>query len=498
VSAASVSRRKRLSDCVGEDLGVAPMTDAQDVWITGVSTDSRKVRAGDLFIATRGAAHDGHDFIDVAIAKGAVAILSEHDAIRTSVPSVTAPDTRRIAGRVAARFYDHPSRTLGCIGVTGTNGKTSVSHFTAALLTASGLPSGYGGTLGWGFAGKNCSADLTTEDAVTLQRKLADLLAAGAEWVAMEASSHALDQERVTDVAFDIAVFTNLTRDHLDYHGTMDRYAAAKRRLFDWPTLQGGVVNWDDPQGRMIYRDRRAGVNLLRFGSTSDADLAWSDLAFDAGGINGTLTTPWGSRSFRLPLFGEFNVANFAAAAAAACLAGAALDDVIAGGAQLAAPAGRMQFVRATARPLVVIDFAHTPDALVKALAAVRRHSSGQIVCVFGCGGDRDRGKRPLMARAVEAGADRAWVTSDNPRSEAPADIAAQIVAGFQGRIAFDVELDRATAIERAIMSAGATDIVLVAGKGHEAYQEVAGHRIAYSDSEVAQRVLGIRPGAAS
>jgi UDP-N-acetylmuramoyl-L-alanyl-D-glutamate--2,6-diaminopimelate ligase len=494
VSVPTPSRRKRLSECVGDDLGAARIDDAHDVWITGVSTDSRRVRAGDLFIAARGAAYDGNDFIEAAVAKGAAAVLTERASLQSSVPVVTATDTRSIVGRVAARFYDHPSRTIGCIGVTGTNGKTSVSHFTAALLTASGRPSGYGGTLGWGFAGENCASDLTTEDAATLQCRLAGLVSAGAEWVAMETSSHALDQDRVADIAFDIAVFTNLTRDHLDYHGTMERYAAAKRRLFEWPTLQGGVVNWDDPQGRIIYRERSSTVNLLRFGSTADADLSWSDLSFDDRGIGGTLSTPWGARPFRLPLYGEFNVANFAAAAGAACLAGAAMDDVAWAAANLTAPPGRMQMFRASGTPLVVVDFAHTPDALSKALAALRRHSAGRIVCVFGCGGDRDRGKRPLMARAVEAGADYAWVTSDNPRSESPADIAAQIVAGFQGRLPFEVEPDRAAAIERAVASAAPSDIVLVAGKGHEPYQEVAGRRIAYRDSDVVCRILGIQP----
>ncbi len=489
--------RKRLGDCVGGDLGVS-LSAAQDVWISGVSTDSRTLRAGELFIAISGAAYDGHDFIEAAIAKGAAAILSERipervserDMATPAVATVQAADTRRIAGRIAARFYDHPSRVLGCIGVTGTNGKTSVSHFAATLLSASGRPSGYGGTLGWGFAGKTCPSDLTTEDSATLQRRLAGFVSAGAQWAALEVSSHALDQDRVADIAFDIAVFTNLTRDHLDYHATMEHYAAAKRRLFEWPTLQAGVVNWDDPQGRILYREKKSGVNLLRFGSTPDADLSWSDLAFDDAGIAGALATPWGERRFRLPLLGEFNVANFAAAAGAACLAGAAIDDVVGATALLAPPTGRMQLFRGDDTPWVVVDFAHTPDALAKALAALRRHSTGRIFCVFGCGGDRDRGKRALMARAVEVGADHAWVTSDNPRSEAAADIAAEIAAGFRAA-AFDVELNRATAIERAIASATAGDIVLVAGKGHESYQEIDGKRLPFRDSDVVRRVLG-------
>jgi len=488
--AARAARRKPLSDCVGHDLGAAPIDAARDVWITGIATDSRKVAPGDLFIAERGATHDGHDYIDAAIARGAAAILVDRDVVNSSAVVVKVDDTRRSAGRVAARFYGHPSRELGCIGVTGTNGKTSVAHFTAALLTATGKPAGYGGTLGWGFAGRTDSAELTTEDAVTVQRRLADLLAEGADWVAMEASSHALDQGRVDDVAYDIAVFTNLTRDHLDYHQSMERYAAAKRRLFEWPTLQSGVVNWDDPQGRIIYRERRSNLEVLRFGATSDADLHWSNLSFDAGGIAGVLTTPWGRRPFRLALFGEFNVANFVAAAAAACLAGAAFDDVLDAAPELTAPLGRMQFIHVPQRPVVVVDFAHTPDALAKVLDGLRRHTPGRLICVFGCGGDRDRGKRPLMAQSVEASSDQAWVTSDNPRSESPSAIADEIVAGFEGRIEFEIELDRARAIERAIDGARSIDVVLIAGKGHETYQEVAGRRAPFNDVEVARDVL--------
>jgi UDP-N-acetylmuramoyl-L-alanyl-D-glutamate--2,6-diaminopimelate ligase len=486
-------RRKRLSECLDDAVNGVVAAGVGDPWINGVATDSRKVRAGDLFVATRGAAHDGHEFVAAAIAAGAVALLVERPVEAAAVPTIRVSDTRRAAGRIAARFFDYPSRQLGCIGVTGTNGKTSVSHFIAALLDATGRPAGYGGTLGWGFRDRQCGSDLTTEDAVTTQRRLADLVSAGAEWVAMEVSSHALDQDRVADVDYDIAVFTNLTRDHLDYHGTMERYAEAKRRLFAWTTLQGGVVNWDDPQGRIIYGERRARYNLLRFGANAGADLSWSGLRFDDAGISGLLTTPWGRRAFRVPLFGEFAVANFAAAAAAACLAGATLDEVIAAGARLTAPPGRMQFMRGASagKALVVIDYAHTPDALAKALAGLRRHCRGRLICVFGCGGDRDRGKRPLMAQAVEGQADRAWITTDNPRSEAPELISAEIVAGFRGRIPVEVELDRAIAIERAVATAGPDDVVLVAGKGHESYQEIAGRRLPFRDADVVQRVLG-------
>ncbi len=485
---AAMLRRKRLSDCLSDAAKVPGGADS--VWITGVATDSRKVRPGDLFVATHGGAHDGHAFLGDAVANGAVAALVQRP-VASTLPTFEVADTRLAAGRVAAAFYDHPSRTLGCIGVTGTNGKTSVAQFTAALLSGAGQPAGYGGTLGWGFAEHQCDAQLTTEDSVVVQRRLADLVVLGATWVAMEVSSHALDQRRVDEVAYDIAVFTNLTRDHLDYHRTMESYAQAKRRLFAFPTLTSGVLNWDDPQGRILFNEQHSRINLLRFGTSPGADVAWSGLVFDEVGISGVLTTPWGRRDFRLPLYGEFSVANFAAATGAACLAGASLDAVVDAAAHLMPPPGRTQFVRSPAKATVVIDFAHTPDALTKVLEGLRRHCAGELICVFGCGGDRDRGKRPLMAQAVEKAADRAWITTDNPRSEAPALIAAEIAAGFTDRIAVVVELDRAAAIERAIASASVGDVVLVAGKGHEDYQEIGNRRLPFRDVDVVTRILG-------
>jgi len=480
----------RLGECI-DGVPDVRIDGGAGVSIGGIAIDSRRVRPGDLFVALRGERHDGHDFIADAIAAGATAVLVEAPVTPAGVTLLRSSDARRAAARIAARFFGDPSRALGCIGVTGTNGKTSVAQFTAALLSGAGLPAGYGGTLGWAYGAHRCNAQLTTEDAVTLQQRLAGLVAAGARWVAMEVSSHALAQGRVDEIEFDIAVFTNLTRDHLDYHRTLQAYAQAKRRLFEFATLRGGVVNWDDPQGREIYSQRRAGLQLLRYGAQAGADVTWSELQFDGDSIAGALRSPWGSRSFRIPLIGEFSVANFAAAVTAACLAGAPFDAVVDAGAGLTAPPGRMQFVRRAGRPLVVVDYAHTPDALTKVLDSLRRHCRGELICVFGCGGDRDRGKRPLMAQAVEAAADRAWVTSDNPRSEAPAAIAADTVAGFSRRIPFTVELDRAAAIAAAIGAAGDHDVVLVAGKGHEDYQEIAGERRPFSDLDVVQQVLG-------
>jgi UDP-N-acetylmuramoyl-L-alanyl-D-glutamate--2,6-diaminopimelate ligase len=465
-----------------------------DPRITGITMDSRSVQPGDLFVAVRGAQFDGHCFVDAAVAAGAAAVVAEADVGPIAVPVVRTADARSAAGRIAARFFGDPSSGMHCLGVTGTNGKTSVAFFVAALLNRLGFSAGYGGTLGWGLGDHLCPGALTTEDPITVQRRLAQLRDRGATWAALEVSSHALDQGRVDDVAFDFAVFTNLTRDHLDYHGTMDDYAAAKSKLFEYARLRGAVINVDDPFGASLADGVKGRYPILRYGHRRSADLRWTGLRYKKTGIKGTIHLAGGSPgafAFDLPLFGDFAVANFAAAAGVLQLAGvASLDRVIAAAEELPAPPGRMQFVRRSHQPTVAIDYAHTPDALAKALAAARRHTRGRVICVFGCGGDRDRGKRALMAEAVEAGADEAWITNDNPRSEDPQRIAADVGAGFRGGIPTHVQTDRATAIAEAIGSARASDIVLVAGKGHETYQEIDGVRRPFSDVDAVEAAL--------
>lgn len=461
-----------------------------DILISGIALDSRKVQRGELFVACAGAAADGHDFVDKAIARGAVAILSERPVRTRGVPVVVTPDARRRAGRIAARLAGDPSVELGCIGITGTNGKTSVAYFIAQLLSAVGEPAGYAGTLGWGFRDRLCGGGLTTEDAVTVQRRLARLASEGARWVALEASSHALDQDRIEAVNFDIAVFTNLTHDHLDYHGDMASYAAAKRKLFEFESLSRGVVNLDDPLGVELYRSKSVALELLGVGHAPEADIRFGELLFDMEGTRGNLETPWGRHEVQVPVYGDFAFHNFATALAVSCLAGADIDRLLAAATTLRSPPGRMEFIRVSERPVVVVDFAHTPDALQQALAAVRAHGEGRLVCVFGCGGDRDPGKRILMAEAVEGCADVAVVTNDNPRSERPEDIAEAICRGFSGAIPVEVELDRERAIAAAVDLAGPMGVVLVAGKGHESYQEIAGERRPYSDIDAVRRVL--------
>jgi UDP-N-acetylmuramoyl-L-alanyl-D-glutamate--2,6-diaminopimelate ligase len=484
VADGSLNPRRRLSACVG-----APL-DAADPWITGIAIDSRRVKRGDLFVACRGERTDGHRFVRDAVAAGAAAVVVDSPIDTVDVPVVRVADAQREASFIASRFFDEPSRALRCVGITGTNGKTSVSVHTAELLSKQGWRAAFGGTLGWGFAGRLCGSRLTTEDAVTLQRRLVELVRAGATAVAMEVSSHALAQHRADGVALEVGVFTNLTRDHLDYHGSMERYAEAKRRLFDFPSLVAAVINVDDPVGNRFARELRDRLRVVTYGATAEADIRWRNLVFDMDGVRGELTTPWSDGPFVLPLYGEFAVANVAAAIGAVGVLGADVVAAVEAARELASAPGRMQRVRKTGKPLVVIDYAHTPDALAKALDAARRHIGGRVICVFGCGGDRDRGKRPLMAQAVENAADLAWITNDNPRSEVPLNIANDVLGGFTGKIPVNVELDRQRAIELAVAAATPSDLVLVAGKGHETYQEIGGQRLPHSDLAAVEAVL--------
>ena len=448
-----------------------------DARIAGIADDSRRVAPGDLFLAYAGATDDGHDHAAAAVARGAAAICSER-ALRVGVPNVVMPDLRLRRGELAARFFDDPSAELSCIGITGTNGKTSIAHFCATLLPDAACI----GTLGWGTPPRLEPTALTTESAVVLQSRLHRLRQRGCKRVAIEASSHALDQGRVADVRFNVATFSNLSSDHLDYHGTMTRYKAAKRKLFEMPGLRAAALNLDDPWGRRLRAELT--LDTLGYGSTAAADVSWSNVVWLPDGVAGEWRTPWGRAAFRLPLFGAFSIANAAAALASACLAGEPFDAVAARMGALRSPPGRMQRLAPAggAGPTAIIDYAHTPAALCAALTAAKRHLAGSLACVFGCGGERDRGKRALMARAAERGADAVFLTSDNPRGEAPEAIMDDALQGFDAPEAAWLEADRAAAIRLAIARAGPSDAVLIAGKGHEAFQEVAGKRLRYSD----------------
>lgn len=458
---------------------------APPVPVGGLTSDSRRVRPGDIFIACRGAASDGHDFAADAARAGAAAVVSER-AVDVGVANVVVADAGKRLGEFGRRLYGAPSAELAVIGVTGTNGKTTVAHHVARLARRGA----YMGTLGWGVPPRLCRSELTTADAISLQARLRALKDGGADAVALEASSHALHQGRVDEVDFAAGVFTNLTRDHLDYHGTMRAYANAKRRLFERP-LRFAVVNVDDRLGEAIAGGMRAGVELVPVGR--QAAVRWSAVEYSPDGIRGVWRTPWGTADFNLPgHFGEFSVRNAACALAAVCALGTPLARVVADMARLPPVRGRMQ--RLSTTPLVLVDYAHSPDALRSALAAVRAHlpMGGRLLVVFGCGGDRDRGKRPQMASRAERGADLVVVTSDNPRHEDPQRILDDVMRGFRKPGEVLRITDRRAAIAAALQRAGANDAVLIAGKGHETHQEVGGRKLPFDDAAVV-RQLGVQ-----
>jgi UDP-N-acetylmuramoyl-L-alanyl-D-glutamate--2,6-diaminopimelate ligase len=461
-----------------------------DVPVRRLAEDSRRIGPGDVFVAVRGASADGHDHAAAAVARGAVAVLAERPLPGLGVPVVVVPELRARRGALAARLHGHPGERLYCVGITGTNGKTSIAHHLADLASRLGFAAGYVGTVGWGRVGALTASRLTTEDPITLQDRLAALVDDGCRWAVLEVSSHALAQQRVRDVPFRAAVFSNLSRDHLDYHGSLEAYAEAKGRLFQWPGLELAVLNADDPVGRRFAGSVSAGARCLQYGRDA-GDVRWTALDFASGSARGRWLTPWGEAPLCLPVQAEFAVANVAAALAVLCHAGVPLADVAAAAGRLAPVPGRLERFAAPGGPDVVVDFAHTPDALEKVLEALRPATRGRLVCVFGCGGDRDRGKRPLMAAAAERHADELWLTSDNPRSEDPARILADMRAGLHGGVPVHECVDRRQAVIWAVAAAGPGDTVLVAGKGHEDHQEVAGERRAFSDRALAAELTG-------
>jgi len=472
--------------------------------VTGLSADSRNLASGEAFLAYRGARGDGRDFIPEALGKGAAAVFWEREGFEWNpgwrVPNVPIDDLRGLAGHLAHEVYGRPSEKLWTIGVTGTNGKTSCSHWIAQACQVCGARTAVVGTLGTGFPGALEAGANTTPDAVVLHRSLARLLAAGAQGVAMEVTSIGLEQGRVNGVAFGAALFTNLSRDHLDYHGDMDRYARAKQRLFETPNLAHAVLNLDDVQGvrlaRMLAGGRvsRAGYSCIA-GAAARAGLERHAEAHDIdvkpGGIAFTVQSSWGEARIRSPLLGRFNVSNLLGVLTTMLVSGVPFDKAVVALAGLQPVAGRMQRLGGSGRPVVVIDYAHTPDALEKTLVALKdvaRASAGRLIAVFGCGGERDRGKRPLMGAVASRHADAIVVTSDNPRAEDPASIIAEIATAVS--IPYEAIEDRRTAISQALASARANDVVLLAGKGHETYQEIAGRRVAFSDALEAEQAL--------
>jgi UDP-N-acetylmuramoyl-L-alanyl-D-glutamate--2,6-diaminopimelate ligase len=456
------------------------------VEITGLAYDSGEVRPGSLFFCVKGFQRDGHNFAAQAVERGAAALVVERP-LSLGVPEVVVPSVRAAMGPVAARFFGDPSAQLKVVGVTGTNGKTTTAFLVRALLEADGEQTGLLGTVTSIVGGLERSVERTTPEAIDLQRDFRAMLDGGDRACAMEVSSHALELGRAEGIRFVAAIFTNLTQDHLDFHETMEDYFQAKRRLFaSAPNLS--VVNVADPYGRRLAQEIDEAVT---FAVEDDADYSATDLRCDVEGCRFVLRTPAGRREVMLPMGGRFNVANALGALASVHALRGNIDTLIAALERGVRVPGRFEPVQAGQEFAVIVDYAHTPDSLENVLRAARDIARGRIICVFGAGGDRDRGKRPLMGEIAARLADVTIVTSDNPRSEAPEAIVAEIVAPIGDRPALQIELDRRMAIERAIALAEADDVVVIAGKGHEQGQEFGnGRKLPFDDITVAREIL--------
>lgn len=479
-------------------------------WVTGVQYDSRRVRPGDLFACLKGLREDGHDYAPEAVERGAAAVLAEREIPNLGAPQVIVPESRLALALVAAAFFDHPSRKLRLFGVTGTNGKTTTTHLIKAILEAGGTKTGLLGTIHNLVGGQKLPARLTTPESVDLLAMLAQMVDAGARAAVMEASSHALALRRTAGCEFDVAVFTNLTQDHLDFHSTFTDYLEAKSRLFAelsdppiglsagpgsapaWKRQKWAVVNMDDPHAARLARSATAPV--VTYGIDHDADCVAHSLEIRPDGVRYAAHTPAGEIPLALRLTGRFNVYNSLAAVAVGVQEGVPLERIRAALEAVPGVAGRFEPVRRGQPFSVVIDYAHTPDGLENVLRTAREVCEGRLIAVFGCGGDRDRTKRPVMGQIAARYADRVIITSDNPRSEEPAPICREIEAGVRegglGPDAYEVIIERREAIDRAIGIAQPGDLVLIAGKGHEPYQIFRDRTIHFDDREEATRAL--------
>lgn len=478
-------------------------TDLPNLSIRGLALDHRQIQPGMAFVALQGTRQHGLVYADAAFKAGAIVVLYEPApdlALPTvSIPLVAIPQLSKVLGLIAQRFYQVKAADLYAIGVTGTDGKTSTSHFIAEALNQLGEPSAVLGTLGLGKPGALQKGTHTTPDAIQVQKQFNELKQQGFKTVAMEVSSHALDQGRVNGVQFEVAVLTNLTRDHLDYHGTVEAYAAAKRQLFHWPALQHAVLNLDDVFGRSLAEELSpSSVRVWGYGVGAVADYPANSVIataaqFDARGIQATVATPLGVGQLTAPILGRFNLHNLLAALSTLLAKGLSLKLALTALQSVQTVPGRMQRIQVADKAeaiLVVVDFAHTPTALQQALRAAKAHTTGHLICVFGCGGDRDAGKRPLMAKIAEQEANRVIVTDDNPRTENPHIIFSNIRAGFVQPERISFEHDRAAAIRLAIQQANAGDTVVIAGKGHETVQILADRSIPFDDATQARLAL--------
>ncbi|HLT29083.1 MAG TPA: UDP-N-acetylmuramoyl-L-alanyl-D-glutamate--2,6-diaminopimelate ligase [Myxococcaceae bacterium] len=472
--------------------------------VTGVTADSRQVKEGDLFVALPGLRNDGAEFIGEAVSRGAVAVVAQRPA-PSQVPFFTVGNARQALALIAANFYGKPAEELTLLGVTGTNGKTTVSYLLEAMAAAGGASTGLLGSIQYKFAGRSIEPKHTTPDPLTLHRTLREMVDAGIDTVIMEVSSHALAQERVHGLTYRAAGFTNLSRDHLDYHKDLEAYFQAKRKLFTDHLSGGGVavINGDDTQSVRIYNELRGQKRMAwKFSREGAGEVSATDVQYTLDGIKATLKTPAGDVPVKSKLLGAHNLENIMCAAGMALGAGFSRRDVQDGIERVTRVPGRMERVEAGATP-VLVDYAHTDDALRRSLEAARSLARGRVFVVFGCGGERDKGKRALMGQVAGELADVSVVTSDNPRSEDPEAIISEVTAGLEkagvrrmsaakaksGERGFLVEADRRSAISAAMQLATPEDVVLIAGKGHETHQQVGDELLAFDDRLVAEEI---------
>ena len=468
--------------------------------VAGIACHSKQVRPGDLFVAIHGEVADGHAFIHEAVARGAAAVIAQRLPIGNgsvpprACPCVVVRDTRQALIVMAQRFYGHPSRKLKLIGVTGTNGKTTTTYLLKTILEAATARVGLLGTIVYQIGDRTVPSSNTTPGPLELQRYFAQMVGEGLQWCAMEVSSHALAQGRIDGLEFEAAIFTNLGSDHLDYHKTREAYAAAKRRLFDFLRKDGrAVINVDDAYGRVLA-ETVSGRSIVTFGMDHPAMVSAAHVQCSWQGTSFVLQSPWGAVPITTPLLGRHNVSNITAAAAALLASGVAPTAVRDGLAELEHVPGRLERIAHDGEANIVVDYAHTADALRLVLLSLRELTKGRLIVAFGCGGNRDQTKRPVMGRLAALLADHVVLTSDNPRSEEPLDIIHQIQAGFPpGFAAFEVVPDREPAITAALSAARREDTVLIAGKGHEAYQVFNHVTVPFSDRDVIERWLSAR-----
>ncbi len=483
-------------------LGAIPVREIigpTDRAVESIAYDSRRVQRDGLFVALRGEKSDGHDFIGQAIEKGATVIVAERAEKHHRASCVVVENTRNAMADLAARFYNYPARKLKLAAVTGTNGKTTTTFLIKHICEKAGMRCGLLGTVHYEIGERILPAARTTPESLDLQELLSQIANAGCRGAVMEVSSHALAQERTRGLEWDVAVFTNLTQDHLDYHGTMKNYFEAKTKLFEQLAQQQkkkkpvAVINIDDRYGQQLLQRIDKKVSVVTFGMGSSADFRASNYRMEFAGTSYQLDARGKSYLVRVPLIGRFNVANSLAALAAANALGVGLRETVLSLGKSPQVPGRLEIVPAKRQFQVFVDYAHTPDALLNVLKTLRELTPRRLIVVFGCGGNRDREKRPLMGQVVDQNADYAIITSDNPRKEDPDKIIADVEKGFRGNH-FEKITDRAQAISRAIEMAQPRDIVLIAGKGHENYQEFADHTVPFEDIQVARRAVENHP----